>query len=467
MNALPHLALFLRRNNRYFKGMSVTTVTIVGVLGACGSPPDVAPDATGGLGAGAIPSGGIANMGGSTQPSGGASGGAPTTTSGGTATSSGGAMSGGQSAEAGGAISTSDGGAAGGGAPSDALPPPNQCINQYFVDGCIQGDATSACGGNCQPPSAGHAEGKPGEPGYMCPRALLFGAEMTRAAEADAARYGWGETSPFAYAVAGHDNDGGLLDDSGASVCCTCFQLIPYLPNENQVVKDGKSAVPLPKPLIVQVFNTGATTTTFDLFLGAGGIGAVNACMDPAVGAPAFYSSYPATGQPFDGGVKAVGTPGNGTACKDSTSNVTVDTLGSAGCQQWVSDSCNQIDHANPSITASTRDSCIRSNDPTSLYHLNWKVYAKRVTCPLGITEVTGCRLNETESAVDPNAIDPTSAQASGFIDGYTTTTMQDCAKPTCAAKPNVVDSQHTADGLYNSIYTCNSAGVPWTEPEQ
>lgn len=434
------------------------------VLGACGGPQGTAPSPDGGTGATPGAAGGSSGAVGGASPAGGGPIGV-----GGGPSSSGGAGTGSQpntggSGQAGGAPTTG-GAEAAGGTVSDALPPPDQCINRYYVEGCIQGDPTSECGGNCQPPSAGHAEGKPGEPGYMCPRSILFGPEMTRAAAADAARYGWGESSPFNYAVVGHDNDGGVLDDPGASVCCTCFQLVPYLPDENQVVKDGQSAVPLPKPLIVQVFNTGATTTTFDVFLGAGGIGAVNACMDPAVGAEAFYSSYPAIGQTFDGGIKAVGNPGNGTPCKDSTNNVTVDSLASAGCQEWVSSGCNQIIHSDPGITATTRDSCIRSNAPESLYHLNWKVYAKRVSCPLGLTEVTGCRLEEDKPSIDPTVTDPAAAQAAGFVDGYTTTTMQDCAKPTCAAREKVLAAEHTADGLYNSFYTCNQEGIPWTEP--
>lgn len=291
--------------------------------------------------------------------------------------------------------------------------------------------------------------------------------EMRQAALDDASTYGWSDDgpAPFEYAVAGHDNDGGVLDSAGKSVCCQCYQLVPYGPHEeNQILDGGVLQVPLPKPLVVQVFNTGATTTSFDLFLGAGGIGAVNACMDPTGGGPAFYSSYSSVGQPWSGGVKAAGSPGDGTACKNEHNLVSTASLSSAGCTQWVEDSCNQITHEQSWITEATRRSCIESNRPESLYHLNWAVYAKRVACPAGLTQVTGCKIVEDLPEVDPNVRTPEQALAAGFVQGYHTTTMPDCAKPTCAATDKVTGEGHTADGLYNSFYTCNQQGVPWTE---
>lgn len=347
---------------------------------------------------------------------------------------------------------------------SYALPPPDQCINRYFVEGCEPDNPASACGGMCTPPSAGHNEGKPGEWGYACPRFLWASDEMRQAALDDAETYGWSE--PFEYAVAGHDHDGGTLDTQGKSVCCQCYQLVPYAPHEeNQVMDGGVLQVPLPKPLVVQVFNTGATTTSFDLMIGAGGIGAVNACMEPTGGGPAFYSSYPSVGQPWSGGVKAAGSPGDGTSCKNQNSLVSTATLSSSGCTQWVENNCNQIVHEQSWITEATRRSCIESNRPESLYHLNWAVYAKRVKCPAGLTQVTGCKLVEDLPEVDPNVRTPQQAQAAGFVSGYHTTTMQDCAKPTCAATDRVTGEGHTTEGLYNSFYTCNQQGVPWTEP--
>lgn len=351
---------------------------------------------------------------------------------------------------------------------SYALPPPDQCINTYYVDGCTPGDAGSTCGGWCTPPSAGTEEGKPGEWGYACPRFMMLSDEMNQAASDDASTYGWSAdgTSPFNYAVAGHDFNG-AIDSEGKSVCCQCYQLVPYGPaGENQILENGSGAlmVPPPKPLIVQVFNTGATTESFDIYLGVGGVGAVNACMDPTRGGPAMYSAYPSIGQPNDGGVKAAGNPGNGTACKNQYSLVTAETLGSSGCVSWVEEHCGQVVHDQDWITQVTRRSCIETNQPNSLYKLNWEVYVKRVACPVGLTQVTGCKIVEDQPPVDPTVTTPAAAQSAGFQTGFHTTSMQDCAKPSCAARDWVTSKGHTTDGHYNSFYTCNRDGVPWTE---
>jgi hypothetical protein len=297
---------------------------------------------------------------------------------------------------------------------------------------------------------------------------MLFADVMRQAALDDAKANGWLDASgnsPFEYAVVGHDNDGGKLDNSdGASVCCQCYQLIPYLPDEAQVIKNGASSVPLPKPLIVQAFNTGATTTSFDVYMGAGGIGAVNGCMAPVTGFEPFYSTYPSIGQTNDGGVKAAGNPGNGTACKDSTNMVTEATISSTGCVKWIEDGCNQIVQDNPAITAQARRSCIDSNKATSFYHLNWKVYAKRVACPKALTEVTGCKLVENKPAVAPKVLTPEAAKAdSSFLMGYHTTSMEDCSKPTCAARDKVSGEKQVTDPEYTSFYTCDKQGVPFT----
>lgn len=444
-------------------------VSLLGILScftaalSCSSGGSSAPAETGSGGAGT----------GSNPPP----GGAPAT--GGVAGSSGntagtGPSTGGTSSQGGspGTAGTSHGGTAGSGgeAPGGyALPPPNQCKNQFYVAGCEEGNAESACGGVCTSRNACE-DGKSGDPGFACPRYMLFADEMQKAAQDDAARYGWSTSgeAPFEYAVVGHDTDSDPngVDDPGKSPCCQCYQLVFYEPE--QQVKDQTTmqpTVPLPKPLIVQVFNTGATTKTFDVYLGHGGLGAFNACSPDSP--PNQYTSYPLDGQPNGGGIKAVGEWGNGSACKDQYNLVTAATLGSAECQARVEAACNQIESATSWITEVTRRSCIESNKPSSLYHMNWKVYAKRVKCPVGLTEVTGCKLIEELPEPDPNVLDPSAAQADpSFKTGYSTTTMQDCCKPTCAWSDKVTGNEggHIADGMYNSFYTCDLAGNPLTE---
>lgn len=351
---------------------------------------------------------------------------------------------------------------------SYALPPPDQCINDYYVENCVQGDASTACGGVCTPPSAGHNEGKTGEWGYACPRFMLFSDEMNQATLDDAKTYGWsdGSSSPFHYAVAGHDFNP-EIDTAGKSVCCQCYQIVIAGASsqwDGAVIRDGVQQVPTPPPLIVQTFNTGATTTSFDIYLAGGGVGAFNACYDPTSGGPALYSGYPTIGQTSDGGVKAVGNPGSGTPCKDAQNIASTATLSSPGCLDWVAGHCNQITHTQDWITQASRRSCIDSNKVETLYHLNWEVYVKRVACPAGLTQVTGCKIIEDQPPVDPTITTAAAAQAAGFKTGFHLTSMQDCAKPTCAAKDKVTQEGHTADGNYNSFYTCDQNGTPWTE---
>jgi hypothetical protein len=356
---------------------------------------------------------------------------------------------------------------------SYALPPPNQCHNQFYVQGCEAGNAASTCGGVCSSVNACQDEGKQGEPGFLCPRFMLFSDEMAMAASDDATRYSWPASngSPFQYAVVGHDTDqeAGSVDDPGKSPCCQCYQLIPYEP-ENQVKNQQtqEPTVPLPKPLIVQAFNTGATTKTFDIFMGAGGLGAFDACRPSASGPGQQYTSYPSAGQPNGGGVKAVGEFGNGTACKTQENLVTQTTLESSGCQTLIQSNCEQIVSEYPAITEVSQRSCIDSNQPSTLYHMNWHVYVKRVKCPVALTEVTGCKLIEPDLPLpDVGVLTPQAAAAdSTFKSGYSTTTMQDCCKPSCGWQDLVTGTSggHQATGLYNSFYTCGKDGIPWTE---
>jgi hypothetical protein len=250
----------------------------------------------------------------------GASGGSTGATDG--ATSTGGVGTGGSAATggnggssaAGGATATggasATGGAAGATGPgSYALNPPKQCDNQFFVSGCQNGMASSTCGGVCSAANACEdISQKPNaDVGFLCPRFALESSEMAQAAVDD-----FGAASPFNYAIVGHDVDQNGLDGTAKSACCQCYQLVYDLPeNEAQVNGGGASAIAIPKPVIVQAFNTSAGGgQNFDLFMGAGGFGSFNAC-DPAFSSmksPSglyLYSSFPEQGEPGSGGVNA------------------------------------------------------------------------------------------------------------------------------------------------------------------
>ena len=187
------------------------------------------------------------------------------------------------------------------------------------------------------------------------------------------------------------------------------------------------TGVAVPKPMIVQAFNTGAGGgKNFDLFMGDGGEGANSA------GCPKQYTNYPSIGQTGNGGIRALSVSGN--ICSDSTGKFSATTIASMSCQSGIAADCNMITAGNAAVQSATQNSCIESNQTQNLYHLNWNVMAKRIECPANLTRVTGCKLNSQGlPAADPTAVDSASASGKGFSSGYTTTTMQDCCRPTCA----------------------------------
>jgi hypothetical protein len=351
-------------------------------------------------------------------------------------------------------------------------------MNQFSIDGCKKGVASSTCGGVCSADygsgSASACEsGKSGVPvNFACPRFLLFSDEFIQASTDD------GNTT-FNYGIVGHDVDTNGVDGTNTDACCQCYQIIFDYPKENQVWVDPNtkdtpvSAVPPPKPMIVQSFNTGtAGPGNFDIYMGAGGLGANNGCF--SVGgskSPAGlyqYTGYPDDGQPGGGGVKAAGEFGNGSACKNSYSWVTADSVKSAGCVEKVTAACNEILATDAAQQAAARRSCIQSNAVDTFYHLNWYFWVKRVECPAHLTEVTGCKLaDQGLPKPDPSVTTVAQAQAAGFRQKdnvgqqYFTTTMEDCCKPTCAWADNV---KGATVGKYNSFYSCNQAGIPQTE---
>ncbi len=132
--------------------------------------------------------------------------------------------------------------------------------------------------------------------------------------------------------------------------------------------------------------------------------------------------------------------------------------IGAASCQSAIASACEMITASNASVQSTTQVSCEESSQPQNLYHLNWNVLAKRIECPANLTRVTGCKLtSQGLPAADPTAVDMNSANGKGFSSGYTTTTMQDCCRPTCAYKGNVSG----ADSTYKQYYTCDASGTP------
>jgi hypothetical protein len=414
---------------------------------------------TSGVGGGSADSGGVLATGGFTSGSGGSS----SIGSGGLGGSSatGGASGSGGSTRADAAIDVAvDTGPA---LMTYALDPPNQMINQFYISGCQSGSATSPGGGNCtQGQNACEGTKNGARVNFLCPRFMLFSDEMAQAAVDD------GNTG-LNYAVVGHDVETGGIDGNVMISCCQCYQLVFSLPeNEAQVGGNGASAIPIPPPLVVQAFNTSAGGgKNFDVFMGAGGFGAFNAC-DPnaSMTSPSgkyLYTQFPPDGEPGSGGENAATQIAG---CKNTNNLVTTATLSSSTCQANVATACGKFKANSATVTSESIRSCTQSNNANSYYHINWQIYAKRVECPTHLTQVTGCKLApQGLPAVNPAVTTPVQAAAdSSFKSGYTITTMQDCCMPTCAWQDNVKGRGLAVVGNYDSFYSCDQNGVPATD---
>jgi len=343
----------------------------------------------------------------------------------------------------------------------------------------VTGKATSTCGGNCTSfvnACQDTLASKPNMPvAFICPQWMLFSDAMKQAAIAD------GNTA-FNYAIVGHDADMNGIDGTATSACCQCYQIVYDGPSQNdrQALANPddpnstQSGVALPPPLVVQSFNMGATTDSFDVFMAAGGFGANNAC-DPngnpkANSGEYIYTSFPPDGADT-GGVKGATKYSE---CKTAVSWVTTATLSTPACQSKIQTECDMIAAPSATTTADSINSCIQSNNPQTYYHLNWNVWAMKVECPTHLTDLTGCKLApQGLPAVNPNVTTAAQAAAnssfrskSGSGTHLWTSTMQDCCMPSCAFQDNVTGRGLKAQGLYNSFYSCDQNGVPMTEAQ-
>ncbi|HMA95459.1 MAG TPA: hypothetical protein VKP30_22375 [Polyangiaceae bacterium] len=355
-----------------------------------------------------------------------------------------------------------------------ALNPPDQCENQFYYENCTPGDANSACGGVCQPRNAcENAASKDGTVGFACSRYMMFSPQMIQASEDDATAQGWSTSdgSLFLYAVARHDANLGGVDSGmvGQLPCCECYQLVFASPSLNG--ENTSAPWPIPRPLVVQVFNVGGSSDSFDLYVGAGGFGGLNGCTDGTIRSSAgfaLYDAYPSLGQPNDGGVK-FSNPLL-TECRSAGDKaLTPSSVASEDCQSKIAEYCSEISTSkSASLASTTRNSCIYGNQLNTLYHQSWTVWAKRVQCPENLTRVTGCRLAPESGLAMPDAKVSSAEQAktAGFSSGYRTSTMQDCCKPACSWTDKVGgrEGSKNADATFSSFYACNASDNPMVE---
>ena len=453
------------------------TATVLFALSLCGcAASDSMTGATGGQsggGTGGTGTGGSTGTGGTGTggtSTGGAKGGTGGAGTGGAGTGgakggAGGTATGGTSGAAGGGIGGSKGGnggaggAATGGITGGAGSGPSSCL-----DDMQNGSETGVdCGGSCSacpnykinPPNLkNNAKSGCGNPsssaGFMCPRSMVFSPEFKQA-EAD--DFGSPTAPQFVYGTVGHDEDSGGLDKN--NTCCECYQLV-FVSS-----RDGVTGIPTPKPMIVQAFNTAAGGgKNFDIYMGAGGEGSnATGCPPSNNGANGLYSGYPSLGQPNNGGARAT----NISACAGSMNAYSETSIATTSCQAAIAGQCEMITSSSSSLQSTSQGSCEETSQPQNFYHMNWNIVAKRIECPTSLTRVTGCKLgSQGLPAADPTAVDSnTATSAKGFLSGYTTTTMQDCCRPTCAYSTNVMQSGVSVDSQYGAFYTCDVNGNP------
>jgi hypothetical protein len=225
----------------------------------------------------------------------------------------------------------------------------------------------------------------------------------------------------------------------------------------------------------VQAFNTAATPQTFDVYMPAGGLGANNACAPVAGSTSAsgqyMYTSYPAIGQPSQGGLKPASLFPE---CRTKDKNwLTTASLSEAACQKKIVDECAKFESTIPGLGAFSRANCVKANSLETFYHLNWSVYAMKVECPENLTRVTGCKLapqglpavKKDVTTAEKAAKDSAFRTKTGSTNNmYETTTMEDCCRPSCSAINWISGRGLKPDPQYRAFYTCDAKGVPYTQ---
>ena len=265
--------------------------------------------------------------------------------------------------------------------------------------------------------------------GFTCPHLMLLSMDMELAAKAD-------ENDWAHYAIAGLGTD---------DECGKCYQL------DFRAAKDapfpggfGISEGGLPgKPLIVQAANSGADVQSgqFDIYMGAGGFGANNACSSDC---KAGQCCGKCKGGQY-GGTCDDFTLGYG--CYDG--GIRIDRLNAHNISP--ENACQSAAPGDDWVSATMRYSCIQST--RQKYHWNWQVTWKEIECPYYLIRVTGLRREDNETSGLPKPA-PNLLEGSP-INGYTTT-MHDCCKPSCGWSEKVA-----ADSKWSATMTCGSDGRP------
>ena len=235
------------------------------------------------------------------------------------------------------------------------------------------------------------------------------------------------------------------------------------------------------KPLIVQSFNTGIDCTPpeddssgqFDIYMGAGGLGANVGC--------ASTSSDGTYGGGFYGGKlndwpdEKAGHRNGGVSRFDMCDEISKVPGIKTNDQDWK----GETNWGKEMI-----DACkfAMGNDPTTPinpYHGNWAIRFKEVECPKGLTDTTGLRLKDPTKSysgnplprASPNLVKSTGREGT-TEDGYPgfTSSMMDCCKPSCSVNdmvPAIQAKGNDIDPLFPSIFMCNKEGEKMYQNDQ
>ncbi len=268
-------------------------------------------------------------------------------------------------------------------------------------------------------------------PGFSCPHLMLMSMDMELAAQRDG--NDWAH-----YAVAGLGTD---------SECGRCYQLDFRAP-ENSSFPGGFGISPggLPeKPLIIQAANSGGDVSSgqFDIYMGAGGFGANNACSadcdtNQCCGTPCKGNQYEGTCHDFTLGNSCYG------------GGIRIDHLNTVNLTP--EEACEKAAPGDDWVSVSMRYSCIQST--RRKYHWNWRVAWAEVECPDSLIRATGLmRKNNVTSGLPK----PSETLLDGKpINGWTTS-MEDCCKPSCGWS-----GKGDPDGKWSATMTCGKNGQPY-----
>lgn len=227
------------------------------------------------------------------------------------------------------------------------------------------------------------------------------------------------------------------------------------------------------KPLIVQSFNTGIDCTPpaddsagqFDIYMGAGGLGANVGCAEPSsdgIYGGGFYGGALDDWPDYKEGHRNGGVS-RFDMC-DEIKNI-------QGFRKNDSDWNGQKNWGMEMIDSCKLAMGSNAATPVNPYHGNWAVRYKEVECPVGLTNVTGLRLKYPSKGVTGNSLSKPSkdyVKGSGREgsndDGFPgfTSSMMDCCKPSCSVNDIVESIKETGndiDANYTSIFMCNKDG--------